>query len=128
MNTKTVLSLILSATVGLAVVGNLFAGNLLVAAGLVFAILGVGALAHVAFFEEKRTKKNRVGPIPWVNLAMSYGVLLMSLASFLYFLINPIDELESTIARAGQAPGDETEGSKIPSSERTKVHSGGEDA
>ena len=50
MNTKTVLSLILSATVGLAVVGNLFAGNLLIAAGLVFAVLGVGALAHLAFF------------------------------------------------------------------------------
>ena len=59
MNTKTVLSLILSATVGLAVVGNLFAGNLLIAAGLVFAVLGVGVLAHLAFFEEKRKRKNR---------------------------------------------------------------------
>ena len=128
MNTKTVLSLILSATVGLAVVGNLFAGNLLVAAGLVFVILGVGVLAHLAFFEEKRKKKNGFGPIPWVSLAMSYGVLLMSLASFLFLLINPTDELQRTIAKAGQAPGDETEGTKIPLSERTNVHSGGEDA
>ncbi len=128
MNTKTMLSLILSTTVGLAVLGNLFAGNILLAAGLIFAILGVGVLAHLAFFEDKRKKKNAIGPIPWVNLAMSYGVLLMSLVCFLYLLINPVDELQRTIAKAGQAPGDETEGSKIPLSERTNVHSGGEDA
>jgi hypothetical protein len=128
MNTKTMLSLILSTTVGLAVLGNLFAGNLLLAAGLVFAILGVGVLAHLAFFEDKRKKKNAIGPIPWINLAMNYGVLLMSLVCFLYLLINPVDELQRTIAKAGQVPGDETEGSKIPLSERTNVHSGGEDA
>ena len=128
MNTKTMLSIILSATVGLAVLGNLFVGNLLLAAGLVFAILGVGVLSHLAFFEEKRKRKNAIGPIPWVNLAMSYGVLLMSLVCFLYFLINPLDELQGTIAKAGQVAGDETEGSRIPLSDRTNVHSGGEDA
>ena len=128
MNTKTMLSLILSSTVGLAVLGNFFAGNLLLAAGLVFAILGVGIIAHMAFFEDKRKKKNAIGPIPWINLAMNYGVLLMSLVCFLYLLINPDDELQRTIAKAGQSPGDETDGSKIPASERTNVHSGGEDA
>jgi hypothetical protein len=128
MNTKTMLSIVLSTTVGLAVLGNLFAGNLLLAAGLVFAILGVGVLAHLAFFEEKRKKKNAIGPIPWINLAMSYGVLLMSLVCFLYLLINPEDKRQTTIAASGQAPGNETEGSKIPLSERTNVHSGGEDA
>ena len=54
MSTKTVLSLILSSTFGLAILGNLFAGNLLVGAGLVVAVLGVGILSHLAFFEEKK--------------------------------------------------------------------------
>ena len=56
MNIKTILSLVFCSTLGLAVVGNLFAGNLLVGAGLVFAVLGVGILSHLAFFEEKKKK------------------------------------------------------------------------
>jgi len=128
MKTKTMLSLIFSSTLGLAVIGNLFAGNLIVGAGLVMAVLGVGILAHLAFFEEKKSKKKGVGAIPWLNLGMSYGVLLMSLIGFLYFLFNPGDQLENTIAKAGQAPGDETQGAKIPKSERTNVDSEGETA
>ena len=127
MSTKTMLSLLFTATLGLAVIGNLFAGSLLLAAALVFAVLGIGVLSHLAFFEEKK-KKRAIGPIPWLNLAMSYGVLLMSLVCFLYFLINPEDDLESTIAKAGQVAGDETDGSKVPLSERTNVDSGGETA
>ena len=127
MSTKTVLSLILSSTFGLAILGNLFAGNLLVGAGLVVAVLGVGILSHLAFFEEKK-KSNRVGPIPWINLAMTYGCLLLSLGSFLFLLMNPSDPLDSTIAKAGQSSGQETEGSLIPQSENTEVASGGERA
>ena len=51
MNTKTILSLILCSTLGLAVVGNLFAGNLILSSVLVFSGLGVGVLSHLAFFE-----------------------------------------------------------------------------
>ena len=56
MNTKTILSLILCSTLGLAVVGNLFAGNLILSSVLVFSGLGVGVLSHLAFFEEKKKK------------------------------------------------------------------------
>jgi hypothetical protein len=62
LNTKTLLSLVLSSTLGLAVIGNLFAGNLLVSSVLVFAGLGVGVLSHLAFFEEKKKKTERCGP------------------------------------------------------------------
>lgn len=127
MNTKTMLSLILSTTVGVGILGTFFAGNLLLAAGLVFATLAVGILAHLAFFEEKRNAFYGIGVIPWISLIMSYGVLLLSLACFLTFLFED-DERQSTIAASGQAPGNETEGSKVPASDRTNVHSGGEDA
>ena len=129
MNTKTILSLVFCSTLGLAVVGNLFAGNLLVGAGLVFAVLGVGILSHLAFFEEKKKKKSQgAGPIAWINLAMSYGCLLLSLGSFLFLLMNPSDPREMTIAKAGQSAGQETEGSKVPVSDETNVASGGERA
>ena len=109
MSTKTILSLILCSTLGLAVVGNLFAGNLLLGAGLVLAVLGVGILSHIAFFEEKKKKRSHgVGPIAWINLAMSYGCLLLSLGAFLFLLINPSDSSEMTISKAGQSAGQET--------------------
>jgi hypothetical protein len=56
MSTKPFFHLFFRSTLGLAVVGNLFAGNLLLGAGLVLAVLGVGILSHIAFFEEKRKK------------------------------------------------------------------------
>jgi hypothetical protein len=56
MNIKTILSFILSTTLGLAVVGNLFIGNILLSSLLVFSALGVGVLSHLAFFEEKKKK------------------------------------------------------------------------
>ena len=87
----------------LAILGNLlFAKKMLLAIGLVLAVLGVGILAHLAFFEEK--KKHRAGPVS-DNLGMSYGTLLMSLV---YFLL-PSDAQEArdkTIAKAGQVAGD----------------------
>ena len=126
MNTKTVLSLVFSASLALAILGNLlFAKKMLLAIGLVLAVLGVGILAHLAFFEEK--KKHRAGPVSWLNLGMSYGTLLMSLV---YFLL-PSDAQEArdkTIAKAGQVAGDETDGSKVPLSDRTNVDSGGDRA
>ena len=128
MNTKTVLSLVVSATLVLAILGNLlFAKKMLLAIVLVLAVLGVGILAHLAFFEEKRKRKHGVGPVPWLNLGMSYGTLLMSLV---YFLLpsDAREEREQTIAKAGQVAGDETEGSKVPLSDRTNVDSGGERA
>ena len=128
MNTKTVLSLVFSATLVLAILGNLlFAKKMLLAIVLVLAVLGVGILAHLAFFEEKRKRKHGVGPVPWLNLGMSYGTLLMSLV---YFLLpsDAREEREQTIAKAGQVSGDETEGSKVPLSDRTNVDSGGERA
>ena len=42
--------------------------------------------------------------------------------------MNPSDPLDSTIAKAGQSSGQETEGSLIPQSENTEVASGGERA
>ena len=128
MNTKTILSFILSSTLGLAVIGNLFLGNLLVASVLVFSGLGVGVLVHLAFFEEKKKKPSGIGPIPWINLGMSYATLLLSLGSFLFLLINPSSPSEATIAKAGQSAGQETEGSKVPLSDETNVASGGERA
>ncbi len=128
MNTKTILSLLLLSTLSLAVVGNLFAGNLLVGAGLVMAVLGVGILSHIAFFEEKRKKPKGVGPVSWINLAMSYGCLLLGLGSFLFLLMNPTNIYDETIAKAGQTSGQETDGSKIPQSENTNTASGGERA
>ena len=56
MSTKTILSLVLSSTLGLALIGNLIAGNLILSSVLVFTGLGTGILCHLAFFEEK--KKN----------------------------------------------------------------------
>ena len=128
MNTKTLLSLVLSSTLGLAVIGNLFAGNLLVSSILVFAGLGVGVLSHLAFFEEKKKKPKGAGPVPWLNLGMSYGLLLLSLGVFLFLLISPSESRQSTIAKAGQVAGNETEGSTVPQSNQTDVASGGERA
>ena len=128
MNVKTILSIVLSLTLGLAVIANLFIGNLLVAASLVFLGLGVGVLSHIAFFEEKKKKPLGAGFIPWINLAMSYCCLILGLGSFLLLLINPTAPLEATIAKAGQSPGDETEGEKVPLSDQTNVASGGERA
>lgn len=128
MNTKTILSLILCSTLGLAVVGNLFAGNLILSSVLVFSGLGVGVLSHLAFFEEKKKKPQGVGPIPWLNLAMTYGLLLLSVGAFLFLLIYPADSRQSTIAKAGQVAGNETEGTTVPQSEQTDVASGGERA
>ena len=54
MNTKTVLSLVFSATLVLAILGNLlFAKKMLLAIVLVLAVLGVGILAHLAFLRRK---------------------------------------------------------------------------
>lgn len=128
MNAKTILSLILCSTLGLAVVGNLFAGNLILSSVLVFSGLGVGVLSHLAFFEEKKKKPQGVGPIPWLNLAMTYGLLLLSVGAFLFLLIYPADSRQSTIAKAGQVAGNETEGTTVPQSEQTDVASGGERA
>ena len=128
MNTKTILSLILCSTLGLAVVGNLFAGNLILSSVLVFSGLGVGVLSHLAFFEEKKKKPQGVGPIPWLNLAMSYGLLLLSVGAFLFLLISPADSRQSTIAKAGQVAGNETEGTTVPQSEQADVAAGGERA
>ena len=130
MNTKTMLSLVLSATLVLAILGNLILAKvMLLAAVLVFAVLGVGILSHLAFFEEKKKRKKGVGAVPWLNLGMSYGTLLMSLVS-LYFLLpsSGSEDRAQTIAKAGQVAGDETEGSKVPLSDRTNVDSGGERA
>lgn len=128
MTVKSLLSLLLSTTLGLAVVGNLFAGHLITASILVFIGLGVGVLSHLAFFEEKKKKPAGIGPIPWLNLVMCYSTLLLSLGSFLFLLINPSDPRELTIAKAGQSAGQETEGSKVPISDETNVASGGERA
>lgn len=128
MTVKSLLSLLLSTTLGLAVVGNLFAGHLITASILVFIGLGVGVLSHLAFFEEKKKKPAGIGPIPWLNLVMCYSTLLLGLGSFLFLLINPSDPREMTIAKAGQSAGQETEGSKVPISDETNVASGGERA
>jgi hypothetical protein len=128
MTVKSLLSLLLSTTLGLAVVGNLFAGHLITASILVFIGLGVGVLSHLAFFEEKKKKPAGIGPIPWLNLVMCYITLLLGLGSFLFLLINPSDPREMTIAKAGQSAGQETEGSKVPISDETNVASGGERA
>ena len=86
MNTKTILSLVFSATLVLGILVNLlFAKKTLLAIVLVLAVLGVGVLAHLAFFEEKRKRRHGVGPVPWLTLAMSYGTLLMS---FVWFFLH----------------------------------------
>ena len=85
-------------------------------------------LSHIAFFEEKKKKPLGAGLIPWINLAMSYCCLILGLGSFLFLLINPTAPLEATIAKAGQSPGDETDGVKVPLSDQTNVASGGERA
>ena len=128
MTVKSLLSLLLSTTLGLAVVGNLFAGHLITASILVFIGLGVGVLSHLVFFEEKKKKPAGIGPIPWLNLVMCYSTILLGLGSFLFLLINPSDPREMTIAKAGQSAGQETEGSKVPISDETNVASGGERA
>ena len=129
MSTKTILSLILTSTLILGIVGNLFAGNLIVGAGLVFAVLGAGVLSHLAFYDEKKRKRSQgVALVSWINLAVSYGTLLLSLGSFLFLLMNQSNVHDSTIAKAGQVPGQETEGAKIPQSDNTNVASGGERA
>ena len=46
MSIKTILSIILSSTLGLAVVGNIFLSNLLVGAALVLGVLGVGIISR----------------------------------------------------------------------------------
>ena len=59
MTTKTMLSLVFSATLVLAILGNLIlAKKMVLAAVLVLAVLGVGILSHLAFFEEKKKRKN----------------------------------------------------------------------
>ena len=89
--------------------------------------IGVGVLSHLAFFEEKK-KNGKTGALPWINLGMSYTSLLLGLVSFLFLLLKTPESNDLTIAKAGQVPGQETEGAKIPQSDNTNVASGGERA
>ena len=81
-------------------------------------------MSHIAFFEEKKKKPLGAGLIPWINLAMSYCCLILGLGSFLLLLINPTAPLEATIAKAGQSPGDETDGEKFHLAIRQMLHLG----
>ena len=98
---------------------------LILGTALLFVALGQLALSHLAFFEERKRRLPRaVGPLPWVNLAMSYLLVAMALGLFLLNTLS--DDRQDTIAKAGQAPGDETEGQNIPESLSTNIASGGE--
>ena len=102
-------------------------GGLILGAALLLVALGQLALSHLAFFEERKRRLPRtVGPLPWVNLGMSY--LLVAMALGLFLLKTLPDDRQDTIAKAGQAPGDETDGQNIPESLGTNIASGGERA
>ena len=102
-------------------------GGLILGAALLFVALGQLALSHLAFFEERKRRLPRaVGPLPWVNLGMSYLLVAMALGLFLLKTVS--NDRQDTIAKAGQAPGDETDGQNIPESLGTNIASGGERA
>ena len=127
MSSKLIASFVLAGGLAVAMGAGFLVGGLILGAALLFVALGQLALSHLAFFEERKRRLPRaVGPLPWVNLAMSYLLVAMALGLFLLKTLS--DGRQDTIAKAGQAPGDETDGQNIPESLGTNTASGGERA
>ena len=127
MSSKLIASFVLAGGLAVAIGAGFLVGGLILGAALLFVALGQLALSHLAFFEERKRRLPRaVGPLPWVNLAMSYLLVAMALGLFLLNTLS--DDRQDTIAKAGQAPGDETDGQNIPESLGTNIASGGEHA
>ena len=127
MSGKLIASFLLAGGLSVATAVGFLVGGPVVGIALLSLSLGQLALAHLAFLEERRRRSGRVGPLPWLNLGMSYLLVAMALGLFLMKTFLD-DSRKDTIAKAGQAPGDETEGQKIPESLGTDVASGGERA
>ncbi|SVB71224.1 uncharacterized protein METZ01_LOCUS224078, partial [marine metagenome] len=127
MSGKLIVSFLLAGGLAVAMVAGFLVGGTVVGMALLALALGQLALAHLAFLEERKRRSGAVGPLPWLNLGMSYLLVALALGLFLMKTILD-DERQDTIAKAGQAPGDETEGQKIPESLGTNVASGGETA
>lgn len=127
MSSKLLASFVLAGGLAVAIGTGFLVGGLILGAALLLVALGQLALSHLAFFEERKRRLPRtVGPLPWVNLGMSY--LLVGMALGLFLLKTLSDDRQDTIAKAGQAPGDETDGQNIPESLGTNIASGGERA
>jgi hypothetical protein len=127
MSSKLIASFVLAGGLAVAMGAGFLVGGLILGAALLFVALGQLALSHLAFFEERKRRLPRaVGPLPWVNLAMSYLLVAMALGLFLLKTLS--DDRQDTIAKAGQAPGDETDGQNIPESLGSNIASGGERA
>ena len=127
MSSKLIASFVLAGGLAVAMGTGFLVGGLILGAALLLVALGQLALSHLAFFEERKRRLPRtVGPLPWVNLGMSY--LLVAMALGLFLLKTLPDDRQDTIAKAGQAPGDETDGQNIPESLGTNIASGGERA
>jgi len=127
MSSKLIASFVLAGGLAVAMGTGFLVGGLILGAALLFVALGQLALSHLAFFEERKRRLPRaVGPLPWVNLGMSYLLVAMALGLFLLKTVS--NDRQDTIAKAGQAPGDETDGQNIPESLGTNIASGGERA
>ena len=84
MSSKLIASFVLAGGLAVAMGAGFLVGGLILGAALLFVALGQLALSHLAFFEERKRRLPRaVGPLPWVNLAMSYLLVAMALGLFL---------------------------------------------
>ena len=73
MSGKLIASFLLAGGLSVATAVGFLVGGPIVGIALLSLSLGQLALAHLAFLEERRRRLPRaVGPLPWVNMAMSY--------------------------------------------------------
>ena len=75
MSSKLIASFVLAGGLAVAMGAGFrfLVGGLILGAALLLVALGQLALSHLAFFEERKRRLPRaVGPLPWVNMAMSY--------------------------------------------------------
>ena len=72
MSSKLIASFVLAGGLAVAMGAGFLVGGLILGAALLFVALGQLALSHLAFFEERKRRSRGVGPLPWLNLDMSY--------------------------------------------------------
>ena len=72
MSGKLIASFLLAGGLAVAMVAGFLVGGTIVGVALLALALGQLALAHLALLEERKRRSRAVGPLPWLNLDMSY--------------------------------------------------------
>jgi hypothetical protein len=72
MSGKLIASFLLAGGLAVAIGAGFLIGGTIVGVALLALALGQLSLSHLAFFEERKRRSRGVGPLPWLNLDMSY--------------------------------------------------------